>query len=245
MTQLAEAHIVAQQQLRDLTQRSVEVIWRNLLGYDDKDVPTFLRQALPLVAGAQRHSVALTDAWLARELGRRPLGVNPARATGAAVRNGTPPEDVYRRPFVTVWSALKQGADYADAVEQGLARLRSTAGTDVQLAMRTTLREAGQADDRIVGYARVPDGGACAFCQLVSGQRYTTEDLMPIHNNCGCGVDVITGSNRHEFTGNRRNDLDVPIEGDGIAAAVREHGELGPVLVDAQHDFTGQQQLAA
>jgi hypothetical protein len=143
---------------------------------------------------------------------------------------------VYRRPFVTVWTALGVGREWERAVGEGLARLTSTAQTDVQLAMRNTLRAVGEADDLILGYQRVPDAGACNFCLLVSGQRYRTGDLMPIHNHCGCGVDVITTINRHEFSGKPTNDLTIPP--DAPPVEVREHGELGPVLVNADHDFT-------
>jgi hypothetical protein len=106
----------------------------------------------------------------------------------------------------------------------------------VQLAMRQTLVDIGDQDDLILGYQRVPDTGACAFCRLVAGQRYRTNQLMPIHAHCGCGVDVITAANRADFTGKAANDLSVTR--DGVTAEVREHGELGPVLVDGQHEFT-------
>jgi hypothetical protein len=66
---------------------------------------------------------------------------------------------------------------------------------------------------------------------------------MPVHNRCGCGVDVITAANRGQFTGKPSNDLSVTR--DGVTAAVREHGELGPVLVNGAHHFSGPEVLAA
>jgi hypothetical protein len=57
---------------------------------------------------------------------------------------------------------------------------------------------------------------------------------MPIHNRCGCGVDVITSEDRDLFTGSQANDLDL----DPAEVRIEEHGELGPVLVGAGHDFT-------
>ena len=241
MTALAQAHIEGQRRLRDLASRGVSTIWRELPGYDEDDVDRFLARAVPFVLASQRQSISLTEAFLARELGRRPIGLDPASILGAGIRNGTPPEQVYRRPFVTVWTALGNSRPWQDAVNEGLARLVSTAQTDVQLAMRQTLRDVGQADDLIVGYARVPDGNACDFCRLVAGQRYTTEDLMPIHNHCGCGVDVITSENRHEFTGKRANDLAVPKDAPPVEIA--EHGELGPVLVNGDHTFTTEEAI--
>jgi hypothetical protein len=247
---LAGVHILAMARLRRLAERAVAARWEGLGSYDERDVERFLEPVVPIVLAAQQQAVRLTDAYLARALERQPLGIPADLATGAAVRAGTTPAEVYRRPFVTTWAALANGAQYQDAVAAGLARAKSTAATDVQLAMRQTLTLVGEADERITGYQRVPDGGACAFCRLVAGQRYTTRDLMPIHSHCGCGVQPILSSERDRFTGRRDNDLDLQVDqpvgpADGVQAVVREHGELGPVLVDARHTFTAPADLAA
>lgn len=222
-TALARAHITAQEQLRATARRGVEVIWGSLPAYDKRNVDEWLTRVVPLIAAAQRQSVLLTDAFLARALDRAPLGVDPGRLTGAAVRAGAAPAEVYRRPFVTVWAALKTEVAYDAAVAAGLARATSTAAMDVQLAMRATLTEVGQEDASITGYQRVADAGACEFCLSVDGARLTTADPMPLHNGCGCGVDVLT----EPFTPSVPPD-DVAING---------HGELGPVLGDPAHSF--------
>lgn len=236
-TALAEAHITAQERLRALVAGAAVSIWKDLPGYDEEHVDEWLTRVLPVIAASQRQSVALTEAFLARTLGRQPLGILADEIIGAAARAGAAPETVYRRPFVTVWTALGNGTQWDAAVNAGLARAKSTAATDVQLAMRGTLAAVGNADPAIVGYQRVPDAAACAFCRLVSGQRYRTDQLMPIHSHCGCGVDVITAENRGGFTGTRENDLTVT-SSEGVTAEVRNHGELGPVLVNGDHDFT-------
>ena len=234
--QLAQAHIAAQEQVRRQTAAAVARAWTSLPGYDRADVPQFLAAAVLIVAAGQRRSVALTNAFLARAVGRAPLPLDVSALTGAAVRAGTPPDDVYTRPFVTTWTALKDGAPWEDAVAAGEHRATSAAAMDVQLSMRQTLVVAGEQDPRILGYQRVPDAGACEFCRLVAGQRYRTDQLMPIHNHCGCGVDVIIPENRHRFTGNPANDLSVTR--DGVTAAVADHGELGPLLVNGEDHFT-------
>jgi hypothetical protein len=226
-SQLAQTHITAQERLRALVEQGITVVWSELPGYDEEHVDQFIERAVPFVLAGQRQAVSLTEAFLARAVGRQPLGVE-REAVVAAVRPGVEPEQVYRRPFVTVWSALQAGKQWEVAAQEGLERATSTAATDVQMSMRQTLRDVGEADDLILGYQRVPDGGACHFCQLVAGQRYHTADLMPIHNRCGCGVDVITGEERPDFSGKLDNDQ----------VTVREHGELGPVLVDPAHEFT-------
>lgn len=229
-----QAHITAEQRLRTRTEQAVAQAWRNLPSYDEADVPGFLAVVVPLMLAAQRASATLTNAFLARRLGRSPLRLDPALVTGGALRNGTGPDEVYRRPFVTVWTGLKDGQPWDDAVLAGLERATSAAAMDVQLAMRQTLTVVADQDSRIVGFQRVPDTGACDFCKLVSGQRYLKHDLMPLHNRCGCGVDVITRDERDLFTGNQDNDLDL----DPNDVRIEQHGELGPVLVGAGHDFT-------
>lgn len=248
----AQAHIAAQTALQAIAAAGVAAAWDDLPHYNDEDVPTFLARVVPFILAAQRQSVALTNAFLARVMGRAPLGLDVEKLTGEAIRTatpavieatdlapdavGVPPEIVYRRPFVTVWSDLAARKPWADAVAAGRDRATGTAAMDVQNAMRHTLRAVGEADDRILGYRRVPDSDACAFCKLIAGRRYLTADLMEVHPRCCCGVDVITAENRGDFTGKRENDLAVTRE--GVTAAVVEHGELGALLVNGDDRFT-------
>lgn len=227
---LARAHIALQERLRALTGAGVAAIWNGLPGYDEKDVDAFLRATVPLVIAAQRQSVAVTEAFLARAIGRRPIGVDPGDIIGAAARNGTPPVEVYRRPFVTVWAALKAGTAFADAVAAGRARAASTAEMDVQLASRGTYAAVQAADPSIRGYRRVADGGACEFCLLVDGAFVKSADAMALHNRCGCGLDPVLGE---------------PVAATAVpeGVAVHDHGELGPVLTDPAHHFTLEEAL--
>lgn len=234
--ELAQAQIAAQQRVRERASEAVARAWTSLPSYDEDDVPAFLAVAVPAVIAAQRVAASLTNAFLARSVGRQPLQLDLARLIGPAIRNGTMPADVYRRPFVTTWTALKEGVAYEDAVARGRHRATSAAAMDVQLTMRQTLVNVGERDELILGYRRVPDPGACDFCRLIAGRRYTVDQLMPVHNHCGCGVDVITVANRGDFTGKPENDLSVTR--DGVTAAVEEHGELGPLLVNGDDHFT-------
>lgn len=309
----ARVHVIAQQQLRDLLSQAVEEVWFTLPGYDRENVDEWLSRVLPLVDAAQRRSVALTDAYLARERGRDVLGVPVDETTGAPVRNGTPPEVVYQRPLITLWSALADGASFAQAFARGLDRATSAAETDALLSMRAAASWVGEIDDGIYGYERVTDGSACDLCQIASTQRYHTSQLMPIHSHCGCSVapltepaeggivnrdlyrqlkadramDRITAARRErgfrqradaneqrarrwrreaaseqdperrerlieradryeQRAAEQRRTAEQLAAGDRRvpeAVAVREHGELGPVLTDASHRFTSQDDL--
>lgn len=221
---LVDAHIRGQERLRALTSQAIGSIWDALPAYDEANVPDFLNSALPVVRSAQRQSVALTDAFISRSLRRRPIGINPDDVIGANARAGTDPAEVYRRPFVTVWTALANNTDYVAALAAGAARATSTAAMDVQLASRGTFTAVQEADDSIRGYQRVADPGACEFCQSIDGAFVKSADAMALHNNCGCSLEPITGSVRS-----------TPVPDD---VAVHEHGELGAVLTAPDDHFT-------
>lgn len=250
----AQAHIAAQTRLQALATAGAAAAWDGLPNYDEESVPVFLAVVVPLILAAQRSSAALTNAFLARAVGRPPLGIDVDRVIGDAIRpatpavieasqkggvalapdaTGVPPEVVYRRPFVTTWSALSDQLPWADAVRAGRERAMGTAAMDVQNTMRHTLRLVGEQDDLILGYRRVPDADACEFCKLIAGRRYLTADLMEVHPRCCCGVDVITAANRSDFTGKAENDLAI-VPG----VAFHDHGELGPLVGSPDHAFT-------
>jgi hypothetical protein len=216
--------------LRTLTSRQVGHTWTGLGSYDKGDVDRFISRVVPQVQSGQRQAVRLTNAYMARFTKGRPANLDLEALTGAGVRNGAAPAEVYTRPFVNVWTALSKGVPFVDAVRSGLARVTSTAEMDVALSSRAASVAYAATDDRIVGFERVPDGGACEFCSLVSGQRYHSEDLMPLHNRCGCTVEPLMG-----VPVGRSRDV---VHGDGVIAAVRDHGELGPMLTNGADAFT-------
>ena len=229
---LAEAHIEAQRRLRAFTSNAVRRYWDDLPAYDRANVDEFLTRTVPTVIAAQRQSVAVTEAYIARYLRRQPLGINPEKLIGASVRNGTAPEDVYQRPFVTLWTRLGDGSDYADAFSAAVTQAAGSAAMDVQLSMRATANAVQEADAGIYGYSRVADGAACLFCMEVDGAYVKSADAMPLHNNCGCGLEPLTAPHPRAAT--------LP-----SGVAVHQHGELGPVLGDPAHNFTSAADIPA
>ena len=166
---LTQAHGTAQRRLREIVAQAVLAVWHGLGHYDEADVDPFLSTVLPIVNAGQEQSSALTTAYLARVLRVPHFGVDPALVTGAAVRNGTDPETVYRRPFIQVWQDLGDGKSFNDAVEAAGSRLDAVSQTDVALASRATYQAAQDDVDGIYGYERVPSATACAFCRKIAG----------------------------------------------------------------------------
>jgi len=221
---LTEAHIEGEKRIREFAQRTVESAWRDLPGYDRENVPEFLSRAVPAVRAAVRSSAGLTAAYLARAREEQPAGFD-VDGVLAGLRNGTSLEEVYARPFVTVWTALEAGALWVDAVEAGRARAVSSAAMDPQLAMRATADRL----DNGFGYRRVADGDACQFCQQVNGAYVKGNGYaMALHNHCGCSLEPLSephkgavflpdGTQVRKYAYGPLNDK----------VAVHEHGELG------------------
>lgn len=210
-------------------------LWASLPGYDEPDIDRFTATIVPVVRGGQRQVANLTDAYLAT-MARLVLGAGTLTGVPDAVLDAirpVPPAEAYRRAGVTVWAALAAGAAYPDAVGKGGARAESTAVTDLQLAATHASRHVLTADRRATGYRRVTNGRCCDLCEQASDRIYRTGDLLPIHNRCTCTVEpVYRAEDPGEVPGGEVTD-------DRGRPAVREHGELGPVLVVAGQQFTG------
>lgn len=229
--------------------------WDGLGNYRDPDIDRLVKAAVPVVSGAQSQVSALTDAYLSRVTAST-LGA-PMRVAGVrgAVRNprGVDPQEVYRRPGISVWTALSHGASFTDAVKAGRERLWDIAVTDLQLSKTHTSRAVFERDSRVVGYSRVLGGGDnCGLCVLAATQRYHVEDLMPIHPGCGCDVEPLHGDRDPGQVIDRdtldetnaalteRFGTDKP---DLRDVMVRQHGEIGPVLAVRGQAFTGPDDL--
>lgn len=247
MDPLVRAHILSLAGLRHGSETALTRIWRGLPAYDRPNLDQWLSEALPVVEAAQRQAAALTNAYVARAMERGPVGIDLTEVIGAAVRNGTPPETVYERPFIGVWSALKQGTEWEQAVAGGLSRATSSAAMDVQLSMRAASEVIDAADPNVYGYKRVANPSACNFCKEVDGAYIKGADgfVMGLHNHCGCGVEALREPHPgavHLPDGTELRPYAYGPLNDNVA--LREHGELGPVLVDPKQAFTSQADLA-
>lgn len=224
--------------------------------YRDEDADAFVEQILPLVLGAQQQMGALTDAYLSAMVGDMFGGA--AAASGVNIPEsirGVPPAEVYRRPFVTVWTALSKGKPMAEAIREGQSRLTSIAGTDLQLARTEATRQVLASDNRVQFYRRVLRGSYnCAMCVLASTQRYRKERLMPIHPGCDCGTrplpagqdpgqviepDLLEAAHDAVAKGTGQADRGGRLPDYRDIIIDRQHGELGPLLALRRNDFTG------
>lgn len=183
--------------LRAALLEAVTELFNRLTSWRDADADTFVAAAVPIVRGAQQAMAAMTDAYLAAMLSDL-LGddIEPAGVDLPESLRGVDMAEVYRRPFIQIWTDLAGGALLSAAIEAGRRRAEGLAATDLQLAKTHASRAVlqGRGDERIVGYRRVLTGAEnCAMCVLASTQRYHLRDLLPIHPACDCAVAPIVG----------------------------------------------------
>lgn len=230
-----------QARLRRVVVAALTDIWQDLPAHNRENLDEWLSRALPAVRTAQNASVALTNAYIASAMDRGPLALDLSQLVGAGVRNGTPPQEVYERPFVTLWSKLGAGADFERASSAALARATGTATLDVQLSMRATADAIDDLDSNLYGYRRVANPAACAFCKQVDGAyvKASAGFAYALHSGCGCGLEPNTEPHRGAVELADGSEVRAYQFGPlNESVAVREHGEVGAVLVGAGERFT-------
>ena len=229
----------------------------NLGSWRDADFERFTKMIEPTLTGGRLQAARLQIAFyqqMAKARGEAFAAprISSSDLTVPKLRNGVAAQEVYRRPFNDVYYALSQKKDMTQAISAGANRISSIVSTDMQLARRNAGFSSRTANGNIVGYARTLTGSEnCALCYTASTQRYNVKDLMPIHPGCDCGempiygdqdpgqvIDEIRLEATHESVAKRFGVSDRSAESiDYRKIAIREHGELGPVLTVAGQHF--------
>jgi hypothetical protein len=164
------------------------------------------------------------------------------------------------------YHVIARGLAEQAAVEQALDRVEAVAWTDVTLAVREQARHTLSSMD-VDGYRRIlrpelTETGPCGLCVVAATRIYHKRDLKPLHDRCVCEVLPVIGDMDPGLFLNQE-DLDriyraaggtggdVIIRGKrhsgrlkNIRVAFAEHGELGPVLVDADQRYRGPREVA-
>ncbi len=249
--------------IRDRLRDYAVTAWAGMGSWRDADVDRFVERLLPRVQSGRARVAQMTDAYIARMIETDPAGVADVSAP-----RGVPDDVVYRRPALTVYSALSDGVPIAQAVALAQRRLERLVADDLMLAMRAQATHAlSLMDGGLGGFRRTLTGREnCSLCAIASTQRYTRGSLLPIHPGCDCGVEPLDPDRYYPqvidqalldsvhaqveaLTGNAsdRGARDAglgTLAEDGLSEymrhiAVREHGEFGAVLTWAHQAFTG------
>lgn len=258
MTPLEQTFQQELRKTRKLVQQQTSRLWNLQETYYEKDIPYFIDKLEPLVLAGERHAVELTTSYLTEASG---YNINQLLQVSAddiipTLRGGLAPEALYTRAFQTVWNGLANKLPVPEAIRRGGERLISATGMNVSLAFQATgpafaklnnpvLAKAGA--KVIIGYERTSAPDCCDFCMLVDGAFCYSQDALPLHNNCGCTLSPVMGTQEQldRMDARREDDKDkeewlfqndkgewVPNEGTNKrdAYVLTEHPEMGPYL---------------
>lgn len=170
-----------QSTINNITTRATPALhraWDGLDTYDEDSVAVLTAQAAPTV-GAVKASAVRTA------LGYYTVIAGVTAAVGAH-EIGTVAD--LRAPFISVWQALASGNNYDDALAAGRSRIEAVVSDFAVSSARQTgdvfVEKAGL---RIAGWERIPDGGACDWCQEVAADTYSSADAADFgHDRCNC-----------------------------------------------------------
>lgn len=171
-------------------------------------------------------------------------------------RSGTTELDVYSRPAEVYLYAISQGKTDEEALKMALARVKALAAMDTAAAERDAMATILAESPKVIGYRRsihpeLSRTGTCGLCMVAATQFYTLEELMPLHNECKCKTVPVT---KDADPGLKLNEFDLKeiynAAGSTAAAdlkrtrvAVKENGELGPILVRDGQNFRDVKQV--
>lgn len=222
------------QRIRTNTTAALTASWLALRDLDEETLSVWTRRGGVRLDTAQGQVGAATGAYLAAtapEGQRVPVGVPPEVVTSLALR-GVPAEELlYRAPEQT-WTALGEGEEPVDAVHRGTLRIMALVAVGLQLSHTHSSRHVLRRRN-VELYKRGVRANACDLCAQSSGRVYRSSDLMPLHHGCACTVVPIWGS------GDLPGEDSLADEAYEDEVAVREHGELGPVLTHRDYAFRG------
>ncbi|MFF5285195.1 hypothetical protein [Streptomyces sp. NPDC013171] len=252
---LTERYDALSQSLRDRLLGFVLAAFDGLAGHRDEQAAAFLDRVVPVIVSTQAQMGQITDAYLSAMLADM-LGTTaaPAGVVLPEALRGTPPADVYRRPFVQTWTALANGHDYPTAVEQGRTRLLSITETDLQLARTHAAQQSMTRGGAKFFRRRLTGSKNCALCTIASTQRYRVAELMPIHPGCHCKPEPLPGNRdpgqiideqllkeAHDAIARDLGESDRGGRAPDYRQVIitREHGEIGPLLAVRRQNFTG------
>lgn len=227
-----------------------DALWQALPDYRDENIDMLVQAIVPRVKAGQIQIANLTVAYVKQTL--MAMGVK-APVTGvdeAAITSlrGVDPQEVYRRPAVSVYTALSQGKPLDQAVKEGGLRLYQLIGGDMQLA-KTRQAHRSMRRARVGGvqfYRRILTGREnCGLCVVASTQHYRVDHVMPIHPGCDCDfgplppgtgeewvIDPDTLEQVHSAVEERYGESDRGARSPDYSKMIMTttHGEYGPVI---------------
>lgn len=256
----AAAYVAASSNLRAGLLGFISRAFRLRGSWNRPDMEWFAQFVAPQVVASQRYLASLTDQYLASDLSvQTGRDVAPVGVELPEDLRGVPVEDVYRRPYVQLWTDLSRGVPFDDAVSRAERRAVVLAHTDYQMARVHASQAALAGQPNVQFWRRVPTGDRnCLLCLVASTQRYRKENLAAIHPQCDCIVQGIPGDRDpgQVIDPALLEQVHAAVEAAGFRSdrggrapdyrhliVTNRHGELGPVLGLRGQNFTGPDDL--
>lgn len=252
----AQAYDQVEQRLIDTIRRIMATIFNRW--YFQREVDDVAEQLADAVRTAQEAVAAQTEEYLDRIFDL--MGVRKTRAgermtvtLPARLRDVDPLTEWNRPAREARVQRMFQGLDEFEANELALLRAEEQARMDLALARQEAERQRWNVSGDIIGFRRIlhpelSETGPCGLCVVAADRIYRKGDLKDLHNGCKCTVLPIV--KRGDLTmdpGRTMNtdELEAIYEAAGgstrraelqrVRMEVLEHGELGPILVDARY----------
>jgi hypothetical protein len=252
----------------------IEALFRLIDPYDRGDVDRFTQEAGLAASRARREAVAVTDAYLrvVMRLMDIPVGgpvplpgleTSPGVVPVPELPRGIPLTQQWVRPVKEYRRLRLEGLDDLAARLRALERAERIGRADIATAVRDTEAHRLVSADKVTGWRRIihpevsakppnPPGPVCGLCLVAADRVYNVGDLKPLHDLCRCTVLPVTldGDPGLDLTG---QDLRAIYDAGGGTFRddlkrtrfwVAQHAELGPVIVNADHEFRGPAEVA-
>lgn len=246
----------AQQDLR--ARRAAESLWASFSEwYTAAAVTDLASQAAAQSTAAQQMSAGLAQQYAATLIDLMRPSPTPAAAKALllpSVRRGADLLEVYTRPAAKYRRTYAFTEDPDAATAAALDRAQELIETDQLLTRREatqqTFQSLGVQRLRRVIHPELSKSGTCGLCAVAATRTYAVDELLPIHvPECKCTTVPVDGEDDPGAVLNEK-DLAAFYEAAGGTSGaklkrirVRQHGEYGPTLVDADHKFRGPRQV--
>lgn len=247
-----------------LTQNTIDSILKGMQSvdpYNDNDIIDFAKSAADVVRFSQGNMGILTEAFLRNVMTIQGVlpPVNQLVSLASDLRQGVELYQAYMRPFNQYRYIMSKYDDITQASSAMVQRAESLVDTDLNLASRQSVKDTLESTKQVTGYRRIvhPElsrGGSCGLCVIAADRTYNKSELMPIHDRCKCTVLPITKKSDpglqlnaeqlqafYDAAGGSTEGADLK----RVRAKTSFHGEIGPVLRDADQNFRGPQSVAA
>lgn len=166
-------------------------------------------------------------------------------------RANTFPLEVYQRPADQYVWRRRNGGSLIESQEDFEKRLRAIAQADMAAAEREEAQRIYESIPQVIGHRRIihperaKSGFSCGLCVVAATQFYSTNELMPLHDGCNCDSAPVTKASDPGLALNKDDLREIyAAAGDSSAGSllntrvkVREHGELGQILVKKGDHF--------